>query len=99
MCARTLDSSQINLCQLSKVEVLDDEDDSFLIPDQSSFFSDEPAERDYPENQIKDGEQNFVKLFEEDTCRYYEGEMRDGLKEGYGIQLLENGDKYEGQWI
>jgi len=64
---------------------LDDEDDSFWIPEQSSFFSDEPVERNYPENQIKDGEINFVKLFEEDTCRYYEGEMRDGLKEGYGI--------------
>lgn len=25
--------------------------------------------------------------------------MRDGLKEGYGTQLLENGDKYEGQWF
>jgi hypothetical protein len=27
---------------------------------------------------------NFVKMFEEDTSRYYEGEMKDGMKEGYG---------------
>jgi len=25
-----------------------------------------------------------VKIFEEDTSRYYEGEMLDGMKEGYG---------------
>jgi len=48
---------------------------------------------------LNEGERNYVKFFEEDECRYYEGEMRSGLKEGYGIQLLENGDKYEGQWI
>jgi hypothetical protein len=47
----------------------------------------------------KNAKQNFVKLFEEDNCRYYEGEMCNGLKEGYGTQFLENGDKYEGQWI
>ena len=41
---------------------------------------------------------NFVKRFEEDTSRYYEGEVRDGVKEGYGTLILENGDKYEGQW-
>jgi hypothetical protein len=70
-----------------------------VIPDQSSFLSDDPDQREYSHNLIKDGEQNFVKLFEEDTCRYYEGEMRDGQKEGYGTQLLENGDKYEGQWL
>jgi hypothetical protein len=39
---------------------------------------------------------NFVKRFEDDTSRYYEGEIRDGLKEGYGTLILENGDKYEG---
>jgi dTDP-4-amino-4,6-dideoxygalactose transaminase len=27
---------------------------------------------------------NSVKIFEEDTSRYYEGEMQDGMKEGYG---------------
>jgi len=37
-------------------------------------------------------------MFEDDTSRYYEGEMHNGLKEGYGTQVLENGDKYEGQW-
>jgi hypothetical protein len=27
---------------------------------------------------------NFVKVFEEDTIMYYEGEIKDGMKEGYG---------------
>lgn len=42
---------------------------------------------------------NFVKMFEEDTSRYYEGILKDGLKQGYGSIVLENGDKYEGQWV
>lgn len=39
---------------------------------------------------------NFVKRFEEDTSRYYEGEVKNGLKDGYGTLIFENGDKYEG---
>lgn len=46
-----------------------------------------------------DGELRFVKFFEEEECRYYEGQIKNGLKEGYGTQLLENGDKYEGEWM
>jgi hypothetical protein len=26
----------------------------------------------------------FVRMFEDDTSRYYEGEMHNGMKEGYG---------------
>lgn len=37
-------------------------------------------------------------MFEEDTSRYYEGLLKDGLKQGYGTIVFENGDKYEGQW-
>jgi hypothetical protein len=37
-------------------------------------------------------------MFEEDTSRYYEGQLIDGLKQGYGTLIHENGDRYEGQW-
>jgi len=37
-------------------------------------------------------------MFEEDSSRYYEGEILNGKKNGYGTQVMENGDKYEGQW-
>ena len=41
--------------------------------------------------------QNYKKIFEEDGC-FFEGELVDGIKNGYGCEIRFNGEKYEGQW-
>ena len=41
---------------------------------------------------------NYEKHFEQGGL-FYEGQLIDGVKSGYGCQVKENGEKYEGQWV
>ena len=41
---------------------------------------------------------NYEKNFEQGG-RFYEGQLVEGVKNGYGCQVKENGEKYEGQWV
>lgn len=67
------------------------------MPEISYFSDDQESLNSMRDQAMQDP--NFVKMFEEDTSRYYEGILKDGLKQGYGSIVLENGDKYEGQWV
>jgi len=83
---------------LSRIDRFDD-NQSVILPENSSLYTDnEDLQSLHSLKYQALASPNFVKRFEEDTSRYYEGEVRDGLKEGYGTLILENGDKYEGQW-
>jgi len=68
-----------------------------ILPESSSLYSDGQDIQSLHSLKYQAAmSPNFVKRFEDDTSRYYEGEIKDGLKEGYGTLILENGDKYEG---
>ena len=40
----------------------------------------------------------FYSKIYEDGGRYYEGEIREGMKHGIGVLFTENGETYEGYW-
>lgn len=41
---------------------------------------------------------NYEKNFEQGG-RFYEGQLVEGVKNGFGCQVKENGEKFEGQWV
>lgn len=89
---------KVNVGHLSKIE--DAENDTSAVLTEKSFMftlqQDGKSLNSLRHQAI--ASPFFVKRFEDDTSRYYEGEMHNDMKEGYGTQVLENGDKYEGQW-
>ena len=40
---------------------------------------------------------NFVRISEPDGSQF-EGEVVNGKKNGYGLKIFDNGDKFEGEW-
>ena len=78
-----------------------EENNTQIIRKSSEIFSEveeSKEENNKKEKEISMSHRNLIKIDSLKIGEQYNGDMKDGKREGRGICIYKNGDKYEGSW-